>query len=216
MERTTIDNLPQDYCKFLVYWYQSILAAPQEEQPYGCMIPKKAARIDGYVRVSLHEYDFKLASVSQDIRQQLFSSPGSERTTYLHVIAFKALHGYVPDGVREHISHLCHEPACFFHEHLCVESAQVNNLRKNCKSCLVVPQVLIGPKQRKLVVVVCDGHGTANRCVIAPRYFDKTKYKLVIPEENPEPLPATVKGDGRAVKRARKTLWKQYIAAQEQ
>ena len=183
IERSAINALPQEYCCFLVNYYEQSLAAKPESLSYGCMIPSKqpSEKDGGYVKIALFIEDYKRAGVPETIVKSLFPSGNSkaERNIYLHVIAFKAKHGYVPDGRHRHVSHLCDVPSCFHDGHLVDEDAETNNRRKNCRRCLLLPPEYMVADGRRVVVLACNGHGSDIKCIIPTEYLNCSQYYLI-------------------------------------
>ncbi len=91
-----------------------------QRQKGGCYLTKKKPRADGYVRVEL-----KL--------------DGKGYYFYLHHLAMYVGGWVLPDGIKEHVSHLCANPKCFKPSHLVIEPAKANNLRKNCPVSVECP-----------------------------------------------------------------------------
>ena len=89
----------------------------------GCFLVDKVPREDGYVRWSITKGSTKAA----------FGYETGERTFYLHHLAWYATGHNMPEPVKQHLSHLCHNSACFNPDHLVVESPVLNNNRKNCR-----------------------------------------------------------------------------------
>jgi hypothetical protein len=201
-----INYLPKYYCRFLVAFYREHLAADPEDQPYGCMIPeKKCSSGDGYVKVTLHRDDFERAGVSEDVANQLFETT-TERDILLHVVAYKAEHGNVPDGRSVHVSHLCAERACFNPKHLASDSAMVNNSRKNCKRAVIAPQ--IEGQEKRLIIRTCTGHGSHYKCILPQKFYNDEEYSII--DEEPDSPKETIGGKGANQKQARKTVWEVY------
>ncbi|MBN6743272.1 hypothetical protein JKG47_22960 [Acidithiobacillus sp. MC6.1] len=53
----------------------------------------------------------------------------SQTAFLIHVVSFVAAHNRNP---AHHVSHLCDRPRCFNPDHLCDETAIMNNSRKGC------------------------------------------------------------------------------------
>ena len=129
--------------------------------------------------------------------------PTHERNLYLHVIAFKAKHGSLPNGQTFHVSHQCGIPARF--EHVVAETAVVSNARKNCIRCIETNHVdKVG---KRIVVITCDGHGSPNICTL-PLQYTTGNYTLV--KRLAMPRGTTKIGEGRHTKQSRKKQFKEF------
>lgn len=221
--RAAINNLTQDYCKFLVHYYFKTLVVVPSQQPYGCWIPNKlpSQKDGGYIKISLKKDDYERAlgmaspqqskTRSQKRNEQtvkeLFKDDNktTEKNVYLHVISYKATHGTCPDGVHMQVSHLCHIPACFNPDHLVSEATHINNQRKNCTRALLLPSN-VDQESIRIVVRTCTGHGTTNLCIMPIIYNDNKHYKVVNPDTT-TPVPETVFGGGGHASVTRKNSW---------
>lgn len=59
---------------------------------------------------------------------------GKSYSVYRHRLCYYVDNDFVPIPPDMQISHLCHLKSCCLSEHLCLESASVNNSRKQCAS----------------------------------------------------------------------------------
>lgn len=229
--RAAINNMNQDYCKFLVDYYYKTLVVNPSQQPYGCWIPNKlpSSKDGGYVKITIKREDYERAlglsssnnkmTRSQKQKQQMMDklfNDGDEKNIYLHVISYKATNGTCPDGVHTQVSHMCHVQSCFNPDHLVSESAYINNQRKNCTRALLLPPNVTDVKTQGLRIVVrtCNGHGTTNMCIMPIIYNDTKNYKVVNPDTTTTmttTVPQTVLGKGGHHSKTRKVSWDQWL-----
>lgn len=165
-------------CRLITDYYSTKLAMPQKDHPLGCMIPKKApSGKEGYVQIELKKANFDIAGEPWN-----FDNPKSAHA-YLHVIAFKARGGVLPENRHKvHISHPCNQPACFWHP--IAESNPDNQSRKGSHLPFVEDPRGPDPEDGKIPVFIHCRHDPP--CIIPVKYKNETMYKVVpVPDQAP-------------------------------